>query len=75
MGHPVPVHFSFIDVCQRYVSHLLMFPDDMVDLESEFGEVERHVDALRHISEMLQEDTIWMTTTAEAVDAACKRRE
>ena len=67
------MHFSFIDICQRYVPHLLTA--DMADFENELSELKRHVEALRHISEMLREDTIWMTTAAEAVDAAYRKRK
>ena len=62
-----------MDICRRYVSHLSKLPAGR--LECELEEVRRHVKALRNISEILREDTVWMATAAQAVDAAHRRRK
>ena len=55
------------------MSYLLVSPADIS--WSEKREVTRQIEALQNISDVLREDTIWMTTAAEAVNAAFMKRK
>ena len=66
--------FSFIGVCWKYVSYLLMVRE-FDDVAHELEEVMGQVDAMRKLSEVLREDTQWMDNATEAVQTAYRKRK
>ena len=54
------------------MSYLSVSPADVPWIERR--EVKRQIEALQNISDILREDTVWMTTAAEAVNAAYMKR-